>query len=182
MNPIASHAIANVCVVDGCDRKSRSRSLCKRHYARFVRYGDPLGHGSIRRPRGTGTINGGYHTTITAGIKKSSHREIAENALGKPLPNGAIVHHVDGNSLNNKNDNLVICKDQAYHLLIHARARAINSCGNPEYRPCALCKKYDSIESMKSVKRSGRENQSYYYHSKCHAEYERNRKQRSISV
>lgn len=53
----------------------------------------------------------------------------AERALGKPLPLGAIVHHADGT----KGDNapLVICQDQAYHLLLHRRMRIVKAGGNP---------------------------------------------------
>jgi len=50
-------------------------------------------------------------------------RFIAEQALGKPLPKGALVHHADGNALNNDPENLVICPDNAYHNLLHKRLR-----------------------------------------------------------
>ncbi len=57
------------------------------------------------------------------------HRVRAEKALGKPLPEGAIVHHADGT----KGDNapLVICPDDSYHQLLHARMRIKAAGGNP---------------------------------------------------
>jgi hypothetical protein len=59
------------------------------------------------------------------------HVLIAERALGKPLPSGAQVHHVDENRRNNANRNLVICQNQSYHLLLHSRAHVLRAGGNP---------------------------------------------------
>lgn len=44
------------------------------------------------------------------------HVVIAESALGKRLPHKAVVHH-------HSKDQLVICQDQAYHMLLHKRTR-----------------------------------------------------------
>lgn len=59
------------------------------------------------------------------------HVLIAETALGHPLPAGAEVHHVDEDRTNNKNANLVICQDKAYHKLLHVRMRIVRAGGNP---------------------------------------------------
>lgn len=39
------------------------------------------------------------------------HCELAEKALGKPLPKGARVHHINGISDDNRHENLVVCPD-----------------------------------------------------------------------
>ncbi len=67
------------------------------------------------------------------------HRQRAERALGHPLPAGAEVHHADGS----KRDNapLVICQDDAYHKLLHARMRVLAAGGNPNTDAvCGMCR------------------------------------------
>jgi hypothetical protein len=50
------------------------------------------------------------------------------------------VHHVDGVSLNNAHENLVICQDQAYHRLLHRRTLVVRAGGDPNcQRFCRLC-------------------------------------------
>ncbi len=86
------------------------------------------------------------------------HVVIAEQALGKPLPKGAHVHHVDEDKHNNANANLVICQDAAFHHLLHLRARIVRAGGDPNIqRLCYRCKLLKPINAM--VKRhSGRRN------------------------
>ena len=92
----------------------------------------------------------GHRPTINAYRHKDKqrlHRLRAERALGKPLPVGAIVHHADGS----KSDEspLVICQDQAYHMLLHARMRIIKAGGNPDTEAmCSACQRPVSLESF----------------------------------
>lgn len=68
------------------------------------------------------------------------HQVRAERALGRPLPKGAQVHHLDGSTSDDAP--LVICPDQKYHSLLHARARVIQAGGNPNTeRVCSGCKR-----------------------------------------
>jgi len=76
------------------------------------------------------------------------HIIVASKALGKPLPKGAAVHHVDGDKSNNIPSNLVICPDEKYHNLLHARTRAKKECGHASWLKCGICKKYDAPENL----------------------------------
>lgn len=77
------------------------------------------------------------------------HRVVAEMALGRPLPKGAIVHHIDGDKLNNFSSNLLVCPDQAYHKLIHQRADALKACGHADWLKCKFCHQYDAPENLR---------------------------------
>jgi hypothetical protein len=69
------------------------------------------------------------------------HREIAERALGKPLPPKAHVHHFDDHGRNNTHTNLVVCQDIAYHKLLHRRQRIKQRGGDPNTQSwCGFCK------------------------------------------
>lgn len=73
---------------------------------------------------------------------------IVEKAIGRRLPNGAEVHHVDGNPFNNEPSNLVVCPDAAYHKLLHQRQRAFDACGHYDWRKCQFCKQYDDPANL----------------------------------
>lgn len=76
------------------------------------------------------------------------HILIAEKVLGKLLPEGAVVHHINENKADNRKENLVICENDAYHQLLHRRMRALKTCGNPNWRKCWICKEYDDPENL----------------------------------
>jgi hypothetical protein len=49
---------------------------------------------------------------------RHEHRVIAEQLIGRPLAKGEIVHHIDGNKLNNSPENLKIMT-QGEHMREH---------------------------------------------------------------
>jgi hypothetical protein len=81
-----------------------------------------------------------YRCRTVNGEVRYEHVAIAEAALGKRLPTGAVVHHVDGDRFNNANSNLVVCESQSYHMLIHARTRVVLAGGDPDmHAVCSHC-------------------------------------------
>ena len=96
-------------------------------------------------------------------------------ALGKPLPEKAVVHHVDENRLNNTNNNLVICEDRYYHQLLHSRMKAFKATGDPNMQTCNFCRQWDSLQNpdFRSYKRSGRLNGFYGIHRSCYNAWRR---------
>lgn len=99
------------------------------------------------------------------------HHLVVEEKIGRVIPEGAVVHHVNGDPGDNRPENLVVCEDQAYHLLLHQRQRALESCGHAGWRKCGYCGEYDHPESMFVPDVPGQSP----YHRDCHARYERNR-------
>jgi len=154
-----------LCSIAGCTRSRESKGLCNKHYLSQWRYGDPL-KARTKRPDGTGCLRSdGYIDHNHNGKRILEHVLVAEKVIGKPLPRGAEVHHIDENRANNKPQNLVICPDKAYHKLLHQRMRAMASCGNPNYRKCPYCKTYDAIENMKHSK--SKTKSGHFFHSAC---------------
>ncbi len=75
------------------------------------------------------------------------HRIRAEQALGKPLPPGAQVHHADGS----KSDTapLVICQDAKYHKLLHRRMAVLKAGGNPNTdKVCSHCRVAKNLDEF----------------------------------
>jgi hypothetical protein len=99
------------------------------------------------------------------------HVLIAEKILGKPIYGDIVVHHADGNKSNNIPSNLVICQNQAYHLLLHQRMRALKESGFAYYRKCWHCKKYDKPSNLKN--KSGNT-----YHNICENIYRKKLQER----
>ena|SRR5258706_11727038 len=160
--------MSKICKVDGCHRKHNTRGYCGVHYKRMMRYGrtellpNRLNKdGSLRNPDGAGHINdNGY--MVRNGGRDREHILVVEKVLGKKLPKGVVIHHVDENRQNNNPNNLVVCPDSAYHNLIHKRQRAYEACGHVDWMKCLYCKQWDDTKNM-YVKPSGHE----AHHHKC---------------
>lgn len=126
------------CEIADCVAPVHCRSLCAKHYQRLRHHGDPLK--TVYRAKGEGTLHiDGYWSYQIEGRAVMEHVLVVERALGKRLPKGAIVHHFDGDRLNNANDDLIVCPDNAYHMLLHARQRAYEASGHADWLRCQIC-------------------------------------------
>jgi len=97
------------------------------------------------------------------------HRAICEQVLGRSLPAKAKIHHWDGLKSENRNGNLVICEDTAYHGLLHRRQRALAACGNADWRKCPYCQQWDPPSAMWI----GGKNHQFARHRSCTNQYKR---------
>lgn len=155
-----------LCTVEGCGKKHWALGYCTNHYALLKRHGKPE---KREWKREVFAVTGGYLAHIVNGQTVYVHVQVAEKALGRPLPKGAEIHHVNGNPADNQPENIVICPNHEYHMLLHQRERALNACGHADWRPCRICALYDDPASM-------RPSYKQFYHRACAAEQSRKRR------
>lgn len=136
-----------ICTINECIKTARVRGWCGMHYARWKTHGDPCV--TKKAANGNGYMALGYVGHQIDGVRKFDHVRIAEKALGRELPVGAVVHHANGDRLDNRNENLVICPDRKYHNFLHMRIDAMEACGNPNWRKCRHCQKYDDPSALR---------------------------------
>lgn len=158
-----------LCSMDGCEKPAQWLGMCRPHYYQQKRRDSPDTKPGGQR-KGFGNMHpAGCVRTMIDGDIQFDHIRIAEKALGRPLPEGAQVHHVDENPSNNEPSNLVVCPDQAYHRLLHVRMRALDACGHANWRKCRFCKTFDAPGNL-SIRVGG------VHHTKCNTEYYRKRR------
>lgn len=87
----------------------------------------------------------------------------ASKALGKPLPPKSIVHH-------HTSEQLVLCQNQHYHMLLHLRKRAYEACGHANWRKCKFCKNWDNPQNNMYVPTNPR---GASHHRKCQSIYQK---------
>lgn len=154
---------------DGIVKGQRYRFV-KGHHARGRKGKEAFGWrgGRTRTVDGYRLVFMPEHPNARSNGYVPEHIYVAAKAMGKPVPKGAVVHHVNGDKLDNRPCNLVVLQDLSLHLHIHKRQRAFDASGHADWLRCSFCKQYSDPSEMYSHPTI-----SVGYHRECNREYSR---------
>lgn len=117
------------CNAEGCERMVTGKTgLCIPHYKQWWYLENVAKRDYYLERASKGqwkNVASGYVMVKHNGKLDYEHRVLAEKALGRKLPEGAIVHHMIAPDDNHGFCKLVICPDQAYHFLLHKRMKEL---------------------------------------------------------
>lgn len=133
MKPLSPHGLC-LC---GCGQKTRiapvndkSKGWIKGEPLRFLLGHNITGKSGDQSPNWNGgryLSTHGYLIVWTPDGDRYEHLVVAEKAIGRKLkyispghPDNEVVHHINGDKLNNGNNNLLVCT-HAYHTELHHR-------------------------------------------------------------
>ena len=104
------------CKIENCDRDAKTKGMCSGHYQRVLdnalrNFEDPIGpyYRSERTKPGYIMVLEPNHPNSNRRGWIAEHRLVMSKHLGRPLRNNELIHHKNGDTHNNRVENLELC-------------------------------------------------------------------------
>lgn len=114
------HSKQEYCNVEGCQFKHMRDGYCRRHWVRLNLLGYPKDSAeflTLYPSKAFAKVLKRYPTVRINGVKQLIHIVKAEQVLGRKLKSDEMVHHVNGDKNNYRNNNLVVMY-RWYHTML----------------------------------------------------------------